>query len=336
MNFSILNTTTSSVNITRSLPSDIIYITISVISSTSAFILNCLVMIHSIRNRRNQNATSHLIRNLIMANILSSFIWIIIMVIMIKAKQAGWPLTLMHYTCQLGLFFWLICYTASVATLTLVSIERYHAIIHPTRPRLQGFKLNSILVIIWVSSIIVPIPILFVASVDKVLKFDCMVSIENSSSFFFFHIIFIDIVDYLLPSCIMIYCYVRVVKRLKQTSINALRNKKSISAGERRKKQVVKKLICLTICFIATALPWIYSFNLPLIRYNESSTPPQGSDLHLEYFIQLIPLLFYLSLFYDPIFYIVNNRNGGNNQIDNSHSIANRKKFLDKTSATGP
>ena len=240
MNFSTLNTTTSPVNITISLPSVVMYIIISSILSWSTFIFNCLVMAHSIKNRRTQSATSHLVRNLLLTNILSSFTWITITGITIAAKQAGWPFVLMHHTCRFGLFFWLVCYTASVTTLTLVSIERYHAIVHPTRPRLQGRKLNIILVIVWVWSIIVSIPIIFVVTTDKVLKFDCIVVLKNSSPFFFFHIIFIDVIDYGLPLCIMIYCYTRVVVKLRQTSIHALKVKKSISAGERRKNKLLR------------------------------------------------------------------------------------------------
>lgn len=323
MEFTTTNTSISPINTTKSSSSDTTYIVISGILNSSGFIVNCMAMIHSIKNHRAQNNTNYLIRNLLLANVLSSLAWAILTINLIVAKQICWPFTLMHYTCKFGVLFWLISYTASVGILTLLSIERYNAIIRPTRPRLQGFKLNIVLIVLWIISIIVSIPIGFIASVDKVVKFDCVVPIERSQTFYVFHIIFLDVIDYLLPTCIMIYCYTRVVIKLRQTSINAARSKKNLSIGERRKKQVTKKLICLTICFTITAVPWLFSFNLPFIL-NKRLLSPQHRNPHLENFIIFIPLLFSISLFYDPIFYILNIRNGGN-VVENNGTVATLK-----------
>lgn len=333
MDFITFNTSTSPINITKSLLNDTLSIIVSGIINTFGFIINCMVMVHSIRNWRAPSNTSHFVRNLLLANIVSSLAWVIATISMIVFKQAGWPFILMHYTCKFGTLFWLMCYTASVGTLTLLSIERHRAILYPTRPRLNGFKLIIILVILWVLSIVISIPIYFITSVDRVTKFDCNIRIESSQTFHVFHIIFLDVVDYLLPICIMIFCYTRVVMKFRQTSAIALRNKKDLSAGEHRKKQVTKKLICLTICFILTALPWIFTFNLIFIQNNQSASP-QNNNPFLENFIHFIPVVFLLSLFYDPIFYILNNRNDGNRVVNYNRSATSpfRKIRINKLS----
>lgn len=338
MDFITFNNSIGPINVSKSLPSDITFVTTSSILNTSGFIVNIFIMVHSIKNHRAQNNTSHLVRNLLLSNILSSFSWIVGSINMIIAKQAGWPFTFMHFTCKFCIFFWLISYTSNVGTLTLLSIERHIAILHPIRPRLQGPKLNIVLVIVWVLSIVISIPVSFIATVDRVLKFDCSIRIESSPSFFFFYIIFLDIVDYLLPTCIMIYCYTRAIIKLRQTSIIAIRNKNDLSAGERRKKQVTKKLICLTVCFILTALPWLFSFNLIFVQNNLSSSPQQNNNLHLENFIIISPVLFFISLFFDPIFYILNNRNDGNSIGDNVRLTTRpiRKIRYDKPSSVSP
>ncbi|EDV27372.1 uncharacterized protein TRIADDRAFT_5191, partial [Trichoplax adhaerens] len=222
--------------------------------NAAGFIFNSIVMAYIIRNRYTQNAVNYLVGNLILSNILNSFQWSCGNIYVAIVQQAGWSFALMNIICKFSIYFWLVCYTASVGTLKLLSIERYRAIIHPLNPRLHGRKLIIILVILWLFAIIISLPVLYSVAANEILKYDCIVNISQSI-FHLVHIIFLNFIDYILPVCVMIYCYTKVIIKLRKTSVQALRNKK-LSAGERRKKRVVKMSIILTVCFIISALPW--------------------------------------------------------------------------------
>ena len=329
MNLSFFNITNSYSNINRSrqINDGITYLMVLGILNLVGFIINSITMAHSLRNRRALATIDHLLRNLLLSNIFNSLAWIIATANKIVAKQADWPLYTIDIACKLKNLFWLTCYTISVFILTLLSIERYRAIIYPTKSRLRGRKLYVIILLTWLSSIITSFPIIFITTVDLVFELDCSLKIEKPSIFYFIYVVFLQIVDYILPLCIMLYCYSHTIIKLGKISINVITNKTALFARQRRKKRCIKMLIWLTACFIITALPWMFRFNVALFRNNLLSFIfHQKYNYFLNNFFQSIPLITLLSLTYNPIFYFLFYR--CNRRVENVHFLGNRQQIL--------
>lgn len=326
MNLSPFNITNSSDNMngSKKINEGITRFVLQGILNFIGFIINSIAMIHSFRHRNAPMVIRYLLRNLFSSNILNSLTWMIATVNIIVANVAGWPFSAMDITCKLKFLFWLMCYAISVGTLTLLSIERHRAIIYPTKPRLRGRKLNFILLIIWLSSAITSFPIFFISTIDIAFKFNCSLRIAKSSILHFIYLIFLQIVDYIIPLFTMLYCYSQLIFKLKTTSRNVITNKKALSGRERRKRRIIKMLICLTVCFIVTATPWMFRFNTALFRNNMVSLIPEHIyNSFLELYVQSIPLVILLSLTYDPVFYFLISRY--NHQVSNVRSLGNQR-----------
>ncbi|RDD39882.1 Neuropeptide FF receptor 2 [Trichoplax sp. H2] len=264
-----------------------------------------------IKNRHSHLATHHLIGHLVLSDLLyvtQSLITLIIIFYLPDVNE-NWSFSLRDTTCKLGIFVWIICYSTSVGTLTVMSIERYRTIIHPTLPKLFGKKLRLVLLLVWVVSILLASPSISLAGADRYNKYDCILDNQGPKYLIRAYATILNLMDYVIPLSIMLYCYTKIVIKLRKTALVTSRLKKSLTDGDRHVQRVIKMLVFVTVSFIITALPW--TLGISLIAYSPFNNTETliTHDETLSIVSQVAQVLSLSSPLYDPIMYIIANQN---------------------------
>ena len=114
----------------------------------------------------------------------------------------------------------------SVLTLTTISVERYLAICHPLTYRRTHFKTRIVLIVIWVISIVTPIPEFFTIDLKHSLQVrkslrpllsSCGPVNETAELEF---TLFLTVGFYLLPLCVMTFTYTKIARCLWTSTSN--------------------------------------------------------------------------------------------------------------------
>ncbi|KAL1492851.1 hypothetical protein ABEB36_011031 [Hypothenemus hampei] len=169
---------------------------------------NCLIIFTTWRYRR-----MHSVTNLFLSSLASSDLLLIIFCIPVKVAK------LFSYTWAMGLFLCKVVHymqnlstICSVLTLTAISIERYYAIVHPVRSKYicTLSQAKSIILVIWVISILLAIPSLILYHLMRVGihgESDWCVRYSSNEAFWKFHELYMLTVILIIPFSIMMYSY---------------------------------------------------------------------------------------------------------------------------------
>lgn len=280
---------------------------ISNILAVVGLLLNVLVLTVMIRNRKLQTAFHYLIAHLLISDMILA-IQVLITSTIFKWYQLVWVTSVFDRPCQIFHYIWAIFYLSSIGILTLISLERYRAIINPSKPRFRGRRLYIAVCIIWISSLLLSLPMFVVASADKYHEYNCIMKVDLARPYTFIYILFLNVFSYIIPMIIIWYCYIRIIIKLKHSLSDALCNKTTLSARERHKRRVIKMLILATICFGAIALPWVLTCTISLFLSDATAVSLERIRQLSLIVWKLIPLLFLLLILYHPFIYILSNR----------------------------
>lgn len=148
--------------------------------------------------------------------------------------------------------------TSSVLTLSLLAVERYHAIVKPlaANRRLTIDKTKYALALIWILAIILNIP-LFVRSVFKEKKNFCDYGWSLKQE-----LTYISCIAFLLvtiPSGIIIFSYAAVIKEMYfSNSVNPNPTSQEEDARSRRKILIILLIVTtlFLVCFGAFSVTW--------------------------------------------------------------------------------
>ena len=226
---------------------------------------NILVIKVVYSNSKLQNTPSYLIIHLAIADILSSCQPIVVGISLMALANRNWPHHIILALCRVAFYWWLLGYSLSVGMLTLISIERYRAIIQPMKLRLAGKQLNTILMFIWLTCLCISLPITVAADVDPVYYFDCRVEVNLFPTFIDTYFTAITAIVYFIPLIIISFCYTCVVRKLRKDDKQVHQLKRTLTANQILKKKIMRMLILVTLNFMVSSLPWIIS--LIMIAY---------------------------------------------------------------------
>ncbi|XP_002741452.1 G-protein coupled receptor 135-like [Saccoglossus kowalevskii] len=145
---------------------------------------------------------------------------------------------------------------ASTLTLTLISIDRFYAIVKLPREKVTRTRAIQMMVYIWVQAFIFSFPWYIVDPQPRYYKDDflhCMYIFHSTSSYLpEAYSIFVIVVCYLIPFTIMCYCYYNIWKtlRLSDTRIRPATAQASMLRfyGEMRTATTVLIMIFLFLC----------------------------------------------------------------------------------------
>ncbi|XP_050314605.1 QRFP-like peptide receptor [Anthonomus grandis grandis] len=170
---------------------------------------NCLIIFTTFRYRR-----MHSVTNIFLSSLASSDLLLIIFCIPVKvAKLFSYTWTMGLFLCKSVHYMQNLSTICSVLTLTAISIERYYAIVHPVRSKYicTLSQAKSIIIVIWIVSIFLAVPTLFLWHLMRVGmndEFAWCVRDSSKETLWKFHELYMLWIILVGPFSVMSYSYV--------------------------------------------------------------------------------------------------------------------------------
>ncbi|XP_077999609.1 prolactin-releasing peptide receptor-like [Glandiceps talaboti] len=166
--------------------------------------------------------------------------------------------------CPTVIFLQQVSVIVSVYTLTAIGIDRYYAILHPLTKRVTKNRTKHVICIIWVVSICLSIVQLVSArSIPYDLNEDY--DIEGDTVYFCGewldpktaggYEVFVLIITYIIPLCILTYTYVNIGKRLWGRTLPGNIDRNRDLAHLKAKRKTIKMLVIVVLMFALCWLP---------------------------------------------------------------------------------
>nr|UQI50246.1 orexin receptor type 2 [Haliclona caerulea] len=183
------------------------YVWFLLLTSPFNIVGNILVCAIVLKNTTMRTFTNYLLVNLAASDLSYGVLQMLGMMVHLSAKDFDWTAFCksenyaIHVTCGV-----------SIATLTVISIERYFAVVRPfSRKTKKRRKASSLLIILWMAILIFMSPPLFFPWTYRKGDYECKITYSPQRRLYFF---FVIIIFLFLPSCIIFYCYSRIIYTL--------------------------------------------------------------------------------------------------------------------------
>ena len=186
----------------------------------------------------------HSVTNYLLANLaVSDVMAILVMWPWMLCNTNGFVKKMENY-CWISVFLYINVVVSSV-TLTVLAVERYHALLKPLRSglRLTTGKVKKNIAVIWIFGVIISLPCVFQKYKAREIQF-CFVT---SKAFFF---LFSVVIIY-LPSAVFIFCYGSLIKGLYFDNTICVMDAEIQDDRTTEKKKLVITFLLATVNFIA-------------------------------------------------------------------------------------
>ncbi|XP_064642832.1 QRFP-like peptide receptor [Lineus longissimus] len=290
-------------------------ITTFIVLYTLIIVLACfgngLVIVIIARNRKNRTVTDCFLLSLAIGDLLIALVNMPFQ--LYYHIHNRWELG--QEMCKFVNYIQAITITASIATLTAISLDRYVAICHPFRSRQSKSQLKAILMLvsIWNFSFLISIPQAFFSKINPpkiyISPTDGCMSLAyvcqehwNSRTEFLIYNIFWYCVIYVTPTIIMMGSYTAVGHRLwiRKPIGDMLENPRNYDRHIKQKKQIVKMLFIIVAMF---TICWFPFFTVHFYgSFNET-----GDDFQITRAI--LQLVGYSNCCINPVVYTFLNKN---------------------------
>ncbi|XP_078621307.1 QRFP-like peptide receptor [Branchiostoma floridae x Branchiostoma japonicum] len=259
-----------------------------------------------------KNKVMRTIMNIFICSLAASDLFITIVCIPVTLMQNmlhSWILG--DFMCKLVPFIQTIAVASSILTLTGIAIERYYAIIHPLKVKylLSKTRAGIILALVWVVSVGVATPILFVHKAEEIHDFlyeQRFVTCQEKwwgqtqqTSYTIFNLV----VLFIIPLLTMTSLYIRIAHRLWVQQPVGVTGNFAHGNSVRRKRQAVKMLVVVVLLFAVCWLPFhtVTVMNeLNGLRLDEKSA---------KLLIAIVQLIAFSNSFNNPVVYAILNEN---------------------------
>ena len=186
----------------------------------------------------------HSVTNYLLANLALSDVMTILIT---------WPwmlCTTNDFAKEMGNYCWMSVFlyinvVVSSLTLTVLAVERYHALLKPLRSglRLTKDKVQKIIAVIWIFGVLISLPSVFLKYEEREKEF-C----EPTSKVFFF--LFFAVIIY-IPSAVFIFCYGNLIKGLYFGETICVMHAEIQDDRTTEKKKLVVTFLLATVNFIS-------------------------------------------------------------------------------------
>ena len=186
-----------------------------------------------------------------------------------------------------------ICVMVSSITLTVLALERYHALLKPFRTelRLNEDNIKKAIVFIWTTSVVICFPQFFFVEWSQ-KRTSCFPPLDKESKIY--TLLYVSI--FIMQSTIMIFCYGSLIRGLYFTATICSENDEE---GDSEKKKLVLTFLLASLAFLIGCGPAIVLHILVASGDNE-----QNYDSELYSVIGAVStFLFDLTLCLNPILY---------------------------------
>ncbi|KAK3090616.1 hypothetical protein FSP39_013157 [Pinctada imbricata] len=223
---------------------------------------NGLVILVIAKNKKMQTVTNILIANLALADVIIGIFSIPFQ--FQAALLQKWVVA--NFMCSMAPFVKNVSVNVSVFTLTVISIDRYIAVIYPLKAGFKEGVAAVVLAFVWLISIASSIPdalYLYVTMIPEKsggMKAFCSPHWPSPEFGKYYHL-YLLLVQYLVPLIIINFSYFRIVHRIwgNKAPGHGMDRRDNIRA--RNRKKVVKMLIIVVCLFVLCWLPFhVYNF----------------------------------------------------------------------------
>ncbi|XP_031699801.1 pyroglutamylated RF-amide peptide receptor [Anarrhichthys ocellatus] len=276
---------------------------------------NSLVIYIVLKKRAVQTATDIFICSLAVSDLLITFFCIPFTLLQnITSEWFGGVLV-----CKTVPFVQTTAIVTGILTMTCIAIERYQGIVFPLKMRRQysSKRAYNMLGLVWIASVIVGSPMLFVQQLE--VKYDflydhyhvCCQESWRSLTHRQVYTTFIMVALFLIPLAAMLLLYTRIAielwirKRVGDSSVLNTMNHREISKISRKKKRAAKMMITIVLLFTICWAPF-HTVHM-LFEYYDLEKKYNGVTLNM--IIAVVQAIGFFNSFNNPIVYAFMNEN---------------------------
>ena len=187
-----------------------------------------------------------------------------------------------------------ICIMVSSITLTVLALERYHALLKPFRTelRLSEDNVKKAIVFIWTRSVVICFPWFFFAEWRE-KHLSCFPPLDKESKIYI--LLYVSI--FIMQSTIMFFCYGSLIRGLYFTATICSENDEE---GNSEKKKLVLTFLLASLAFLIGYGPFIVLYILVASGDSEQN---YDSEPYVSVLAAVSRFLFDLTLCLNPILY---------------------------------
>lgn len=220
---------------------------------------NSVVCVAVIRRKRMRTSNNIFTFNLALCDLLNVLIFLPTQMAAFENNH-NWATG--DFMCHFTYILVPLCLSASIGTLLAITSDRYRAIAYPMKPRLSGKKVKIILAIIWITSLLICFPLIFVAGEQRPAPGKVYCDEEWPKPIYAkIYWNFIFVIQYVLPLAIIVVLAVLIAVKIRQNNAMQMLPKSSqvIAAAVRQRMKQTSKitnmLIALVILYAVCMLP---------------------------------------------------------------------------------
>ncbi|KAM9425839.1 pyroglutamylated RF-amide peptide receptor [Pholidichthys leucotaenia] len=283
----------------------ILYVAIFVLALSG----NSLVIYVAVKKRAAQSATDVFVCSLAVSDLLITFFCIPFTLLQnLSSEWLGGVLV-----CKMVPFVQTTAIVTCILTMTCIAIERYQSIVFPLKMRRQQTSKRpyKMLGLVWIASLIVGSPMLFVQQLK--VKYDflydhyhvCCQESWSSLTHRQAYTTFIMVALFLLPLAAMLFLYTRISiklwtrKRVGTFSVLSTMNHREVCKMLRKKKKAVKMMIIIVLLFTICWAP----FHTVYMLYEFYDLEKKYDGVTLNMIFAIVQAIGFFNSFNNPIVY---------------------------------
>ncbi|XP_039574915.1 prokineticin receptor 1 [Passer montanus] len=219
------------------------------------------------RYKKLRNLTNLLIANLAISDFIVAIVCCPFEMDYYVVQQLSWEHG--HVLCASVNYLRTVSLYVSTNALLAIAVDRYLAIVHPLKPRMNYQTATFLIALVWVISILVAIPsayfatetVLFIVKNQK--KFFCgQIWPVDQQIYYKSYFLFIFGIEFVAPVITMTLCYARISQELWFKTVPGFQTKQI-----RKKLQCRRKTVMVLMCIlIAYVLCWAPFYGFTIVR----------------------------------------------------------------------
>ncbi|XP_060042736.1 prokineticin receptor 2 isoform X2 [Erinaceus europaeus] len=226
---------------------------------------NFMFIVALARCKKLRNLTNMLIANLAISDFLVATVCCPFEMDYYVVRQLSWKHG--HMLCASVNYLRTVSLYVSTNALLAIAIDRYLAIVHPLKPRMNYHTASIIIALVWIMSILIAIPsayftretvLLIAKSQEKI--FCGQVWSVDQHLYYKSYFLFIFGVEFVCPVVTMAVCYARISKELWFKEVPGFQTEQIRKRLRCRRKTVVV-LVCILTAYVLCWAPF-YSFTI--------------------------------------------------------------------------
>ena len=177
------------------------------------------------------------------------------------------------FLCKLFPTLQIMVVSASISTLTVITFERFLAIVHPLKPRSTAKSVRIKLVAIWIWSFIIALPSFIAYKVDNQ-------QVCQEIGIAHWYTIALFLVNYAVPLSFIFVTYIRITCELRMQ--NSVRSSRDVAVHRKFLKLTVVLVVSFALCFLPSNVVFF------IIGYSDFEIDHLTISVLLQYFHILI------------------------------------------------